>query len=187
MKFCLAFALPCELSTLLSCCSCNFPLYAQNCSIPTMDVGPTVCERRTINQRTSKLQACCKHGMDCPKLVSWPAMSSLKLAACCRCYSYGPVVVCFCLTKLQGFSWSKVLAVPGCTGAKLSRYCFCSDRDLLTCCSDFCQGQEVMDHDFANCSLLLSLLWYPDKTWKKTIAKISVFKQVSKVNNMHCQ
>lgn len=27
----------------------------------------------------------------------------------------------------------------------------------------------------------------PDKTWKQIIAKISVFKQVLKINNMHCQ
>lgn len=47
--------------------------------------------------------------------------------------------------------------------------------------SDFYQSQEVLDHDFANCSPILPLLWYPGKIWKQTITEI-VFK-LSKIKN----
>lgn len=117
------------------------------------------CHKPENIKTWSVLQAC--HGLLRACLLD----SYVILEASCHSHSQGQVLICLWLTKFQGFSWSKVLAVPGCVGAELHHYRFCSDTELLTCCSESYQGWEVLDHDFANCSLLLPLSSYPDKIW----------------------
>lgn len=79
------------------------------------------------------------------------------------------------------------MTFTGCAGAGLHYCCLSSDIGFLTCCSDFFWDHDVLGHDFVNCSLLFLSPWYPDKAWKQKIMKISVFKQVLKTDNMHCQ
>lgn len=76
LKFCLASAQPCELST------GTWVTVPAACLARTeLEYSHTLCEWYAINQRPSELQVCCKDAMGYPKLVCWAALSPVKLAA----------------------------------------------------------------------------------------------------------
>lgn len=89
--------------------------------------------------------------------------------------------------QVAGLFLEQGLCSPRVCWSKASLLWFLLQCRFFVLLSDFYQSQEVLDHDFANCSPTLPLLWYPGKTWKQTITKISVFKQLSKIKNMHFQ